>query len=184
MNGIGAGSGGTVLGILNMRTLQLSTASVRGAALMTTMALSLMSMPASAAGNDTAAVLAANAQFYTALNKMFTGDAVSMNAVWSHADDVTYMGPTGEVDVGWNAVLKNWQAQAKLKLGGEVKPVEMHLIVGQDLAIVSDYEQGANTNAKGKTEHVKLRATNMFRKEGGQWKMVGHHTDLLPYLAK
>ncbi|MBI3675089.1 MAG: nuclear transport factor 2 family protein [Proteobacteria bacterium] len=167
-----------------MHTLRLSLASVCGAALMTAMALSLMSMPALAAGSDTAAVVAANAQFYIALNKMFTGDAVPMNTVWSHGDDVTYMGPTGDVDVGWNAVLKNWQAQAKLKLGGEVNPIEMHLIVGQDVAIVSDYEQGANTNAKGKTVHVKLRATNMFRKEGGQWKMVGHHTDLLPYLAK
>jgi len=28
---------------------------------------------------------------------------------------------------------------------------------------------------------VSIRATNVFRKEGGQWKMIGHHTDLLPF---
>ena len=35
------------------------------------------------------------AQFYTALNAMFTGDMKLMNDVWSHAADVTYMGPAG-----------------------------------------------------------------------------------------
>jgi ketosteroid isomerase-like protein len=60
----------------------------------------------------------------------------------------------------------------------------MQAIVGSDVAGVTLYEEGENTNAKGKIEHLKLRATNSFRKEGGQWKMVGHHTDTLPYLAK
>jgi hypothetical protein len=31
---------------------------------------------------------------------------------------------------------------------------------------------------------VKLRATNSYRMENGVWKMVGHHTDPLPYLSK
>jgi hypothetical protein len=29
---------------------------------------------------------------------------------------------------------------------------------------------------------VSIRATNLFRKESGAWKMIGHHTDLLPFL--
>ena len=29
-----------------------------------------------------------------------------------------------------------------------------------------------------------IRATNIFRKEDGQWKMIGHHVDLLPQMAK
>ena len=35
------------------------------------------------------------AQFYVALNVLFTGEMKPMNDVWSHADDVTYMGPAG-----------------------------------------------------------------------------------------
>jgi ketosteroid isomerase-like protein len=31
---------------------------------------------------------------------------------------------------------------------------------------------------------VSIRATNLFRKENGAWKMIGHHTDLLPFLEK
>ena len=36
----------------------------------------------------------------------------------------------------------------------------------------------------GKPQAVSIRATNLFRKEDGTWKMIGHHTDLLPFLAE
>ena len=133
--------------------------------------------------SESTAVLAANAQFYVALNRLFEGDTTPMVAVWSHADDVTYMGPAGGFERGWSTVLKDWEGQAALTLGGRVEPADVQLNVGRDLAVVNLYEQGENTNAKGKVERVKLRATSMFRKEGGQWKMIGHHTDTLPYLA-
>lgn len=136
------------------------------------------------ADQDDAAVLTANAGFYAALNRLFAGELEPMTAVWSHADDVSYMGPTGKLERGWAAVLKDWQGQAAMKLGGKVGPSEMRTVVGRDLAIVTCYEVGENTNAAGKVEQVKLRATSIFRKEGGLWKMIGHHTDKLPYLAK
>jgi ketosteroid isomerase-like protein len=135
-----------------------------------------------AAESDEQAIREATAQFYVALHAMFTGDVGPMTQVWSHAADVTYMGPGGGFEVGWQKVRANWEAQAAKKLGGEVKPVEMQLEVGPKLAVVQNYEQGENTNADGKPQSVSIRATSVFRKEGGQWKMIGHHTDLLPYL--
>src|SRR5262249_7592753 len=54
------------------------------------------------------AVRAAAAQFYVALQVLFTGDMGPMTQVWSHADDVTYMGPGGGFDVGWQKVGANW----------------------------------------------------------------------------
>src|SRR5258706_10512270 len=56
--------------------------------------------PASAPAGDEAAVKIAVAQFYAALNTMFTGDLGPMKEVWSHTDDVTYMGPGGGFQVG------------------------------------------------------------------------------------
>lgn len=164
-------------------TTRASLALVRCVVLAVATGWALAGVPASAADNK-AAVLAANNQFYAALNKLFTGDVAAIKAIWSHADDVTYMGPTGGFEHGWSAVLKNWEGQAALKLGGRVEPTDVQMVVGKNIAVVSDYEQGENTNANGKVERLKLRATNIFRKEGRQWKMVGHHTDLLPYLAK
>lgn len=133
---------------------------------------------------DEDAVRAANAEFYAALNSLFTGDAAPTMALWSHAHDITYMGPMGGLEVGWEAIEKVWKAQAALKLGGRVEPKDIQINVGRDLAVVSDVEVGENTNARGVVAKVSIRATNVYRKEGGKWKMIGHHTDLLPYLVK
>jgi ketosteroid isomerase-like protein len=134
--------------------------------------------------DETKAVEQATAQFYTSLNSMFTGDTAPMQEIWSHADDVTYLGPDGGIKVGWNEVRQIWEAQAALKLGGKVEPSETHITVGKDLAITQCLEQGNNLDAQGRSVQVSIRATNVFRNENGTWKMIGHHTDLLPFLER
>lgn len=133
---------------------------------------------------DKAEVAAAAGQFYTALNAMFTGDVEPMKAVWSHADDGTYMGPAGGFQKGWPEILAVWEEHAAMKLGGKVTPEGMQITAGQEIAITHNYEIGENFDKDGNPQKVSIRATNIFRKEGGQWKMIGHHTDLLPYLEK
>lgn len=139
---------------------------------------------AAAVDKETEAVRAAANEFYSALNVMFTGELGPMKKVWSHTDDVTYMGPDGGFRVGWKQVLADWEKQAGMKLGGKVEPKDMRITVGRDLAIVSNYEIGQNVTADGKPRKVKIRATNLFRIENGKWKMIGHHTDILPFLQK
>jgi ketosteroid isomerase-like protein len=139
---------------------------------------------APAAEKDTEAVRAAVVEFYSALNGMFNGELGLMKKLWSHKDDVTYMGPGGGFRLGWKQVLADWETQAALKLGGKVEPKDMRITVGRDLAIVSNYEMGQNVMADGKSQEVKIRATNLFRNENGKWKMIGHHTDILPFLQK
>ncbi len=133
---------------------------------------------------DALAVTAAAGKFYSALNVMFTGNVEPMKAVWSHSNDVTYMGPGGGFQKGWKDVLASWEQQAALKLGGQVMPQDMRVTVGRDIAITHNYEIGENIDKVGNRQKLSIRATNVFRKEGGQWKMIGHHTDLLPYLEK
>ncbi|MSR09363.1 MAG: DUF4440 domain-containing protein [Gammaproteobacteria bacterium] len=72
-----------------------------------------------------AAVEAAVDNFYAALNVMFTGDGKPVKDAWSHADDVTYMGPGGDYLIGWKQVEKEWDKQAAAKLGGKVEPVKL-----------------------------------------------------------
>jgi PAS domain S-box-containing protein len=129
-------------------------------------------------------VLAANDQFYAALNKLFTGDMKPMTEVWSHANDVTYMGPVGGFQVGWSAVHKEWEAQAAMKLGGKLEASKMQVTVGRDLAVVSNIENGEDLNMNGEICVVSIRATNSFRKEHEQWKMIGHHVDLLSQMKQ
>jgi ketosteroid isomerase-like protein len=125
------------------------------------------------------AVRQAADDFYDALNAMFKGDVAPMTAVWSHAEDVVYMGPGGSIKVGWDKVQKDWEGQAARKLGGKVNPKDVHFTVGDKLAVMYAMESGENTNIGGKREKVAIRVTNLFRHENGAWKMIGHHTDLL-----
>jgi ketosteroid isomerase-like protein len=129
--------------------------------------------------NREMAVREAADQFYDALNAMFKGDIAPMKAIWSHADDVVYMGPGGSIKVGWDKVKKDWESQAARKLGGKVSAKDVHFIVGEHIAVMYALESGENTNIGGKREKVAIRATNLFRKEDGGWKVIGHHTDLL-----
>ena len=134
--------------------------------------------------NDENAVTQAVSQFYVALNEMFKGNVEPIKEVWSHAGDVTYMGPTGGIKIGWQQVLADWETQAAMKLGGTVKPENMTITVGNNLAFTINYEKGSNVDSEGKPIEISIRATNTFRKEDGKWKMIGHHTDLLPFLQK
>ncbi len=139
--------------------------------------------PARAAEDNTAAVRAASNQFYSALSQLFTGDLAPMEALWSHRNDVTYMGPAGGFRVGWDAVRKDLASQAAMKLGGSIKPRQVKITAGSELATVSNMEVGSNVIG-GKKSVVSLRATSIYRKENGQWKMIGHHTDLIPAMEK
>jgi len=149
-----------------------------------TFGLLLTAGTANASEADERAVREASTQFYAALNAMFTGDVAPMKSIWSHADDVTYLGPAGGLQVGWDKVLTQWEAQAALKLGGKVTPEKTTMAVGQTLAVTQNYEKGENVNADGERQTVSIRATNVFRKENGRWKMISHHTDLLPFLEQ
>jgi ketosteroid isomerase-like protein len=146
------------------------------------MALSALAGMAYASQAQDKAVGDAAARFYSALNVLFTGNVEPMSEVWSHADDVTYMGPGGGFQLGWPQVFENLKKQAAMKLGGKIEPADMRITAGREIAVVQNYEKGTNTNARGKEEKVSIRATSIFRKEKGTWKMIGHHTDLLPYL--
>jgi len=146
--------------------------------------LGIFHFPAHAEKPDTEGVLKVTEQFYTALNVLFTGSSAPMEEVWSHAANTTYMGPAGGVRLGWSQIQAEWKTQASLKLGGKVEPKDLHMTVGHDLAIVSNYEVGENVGLDGKPQKVEIRATNLFRKEHGKWKMIGHHTDLLSFLQK
>ncbi len=148
------------------------------------LAVCVAATPVRALEHEEKAVLEATTQFYAALTAMFTGDLGPMKVVWSHADDVTYMGPGGGLQLGWAQVLASWEEQAARNLGGEVQLKGMQVTVSRDIAITQGFEKGSNPNAEGGPGEVSMRATNLFRKEDGSWKMIGHHTDLLPFLAE
>ena len=137
-----------------------------------------------ASENEEEAVRKALDGFYASLNVMFTGDAEAAKEVWSQSDDIAYMGADGGYQIGWAAMYKNWQDQAKLKMGGKVQHMNVHINVGKDIAVTHQLVKSVDTEASGVNKHEALRASSVFRKEGGKWKMIGHHVDVIPKLKK
>jgi ketosteroid isomerase-like protein len=122
-------------------------------------------------------------RFCKALNAIFTGNLEPMRAAWSHADDVTYLGPDGAYRKGWAEVLADWERQAALSLGGCVNMEDVRIVAGPALAVVYNHVKGVNLDQECNPVVVSLRATESFRKEAGVWKVIGVHTDLLPLLT-
>lgn len=130
---------------------------------------------------DVTEIEAADDAFFTALNAMFEGDVKPMEALWSHADDVAYLGPVpGLFDIGWKVTDVDWAAQAHEHLGGSIKLIKRHLVVTDQLAVVHHIAEPHN---QGGVEQTTMRGTNVFRKEDGVWKLIAHHSDPLPYVG-
>jgi ketosteroid isomerase-like protein len=116
--------------------------------------------------------------FYDALNAMLAGDAEPMLALWSHADDVTYMSPFGELLNGWEPIRASWQGQADQQLGGRVDPAELRHFSSAELGVAVGFERGS-IEIDGAPVEIDIRATSTYRMEAGGWAMIGHHTDPL-----
>lgn len=121
-------------------------------------------------------VRAASDRFYDALEQMANGDAESMAEIWSHQGDVTTMHPIGGREVGWDAVQDSWESVAEFSEDGEVERTDQLVRVGGELAYELVIEQ-ASASLAGQPVSGELRATNNYRLEDGDWKIVHHHVD-------
>jgi ketosteroid isomerase-like protein len=129
-----------------------------------------------------AAVRKASKAFYAALNRMAAGDAGPMADVWSHGATATTMHPIGGREVGWSKVKGPWTQVASLCSGGKVALNGQLIRVVGGLAYEVGVEKGHMTLA-GTEVPIEHRVTNVYRREGGKWKIVHHHTDLSPAMV-
>jgi len=129
---------------------------------------------------DEKAVHQAVEQWFVALNAMFAGDPQPFVELYSHADDVTYMGAEGTYRIGWEATFADWKAQAAKSLGGEVYGEQVHVVVEGTMATATHFTKGTVKTADGKTIDQGVRETSVLRKEDGVWKMIGHQADNYP----
>ncbi|MEE8633836.1 MAG: nuclear transport factor 2 family protein [Methyloceanibacter sp.] len=123
-------------------------------------------------------------QWFAVLNAMLNGDPEPFAALYSHKDDVTYMGAEGTYRVGFEAAYADWQAQAEKSTGGAVEGAKIQLAVSGDMATAAYITKGSVKQPNGEIAHTYLRETSVFRKEDGQWRMIGHHADVVPAWAK
>jgi len=123
-------------------------------------------------------------QFYDALNRMINGDPEPMMEVWSHGSDVATMHPLGGRETGWEEVRANWEQVAQGFSEGEVSIEDLVVVpLSDDVAYTLGTEQG-QAKLGDETVSIDWRATNIYRREEGEWKMVLHHTDVSPALVE
>jgi ketosteroid isomerase-like protein len=125
----------------------------------------------------------ASEQFYAALNGMANGDTGAMADIWSHSAGVTTMHPIGGREVGWDEVRGPWAQVAELASGGQVKLADQLIQVSGDMAYEVGTEQG-HFKLAGEQVSIDQRVTNIYRREGGAWKIVHHHADISPAMVK
>ena len=127
--------------------------------------------------DDERQVRAAVDQWFVVLNAMLNGDPKPFAEIYSHADDVSYLSAEGTYRVGWEKSYADWKDQAGRSKGGKAKGADIHVVVVGDMAAAQHFTEGQITAPDGSTKDIKLRETSVFRREGGQWKMISHHAD-------
>ncbi len=122
-------------------------------------------------------VTEAHMRFYAALNANIAGDTAWMHAIWAEEGEVTNMGPFGGVRVGREAVLAQFDAEAAMDMSGAVVPEDVRFGEADDMGFSTCIERGIGMRVGGEPVEVCHRATNIFRREAGGWRIVHHHTD-------
>ena len=123
----------------------------------------------------------------TAMNELqaaqeafMNADAGPLQALFSHADDVTVMGGFGGVESGWAEVGPRLAWAASHFNGGAYSQRVVSATVGPEVACLVSLERWARSGPDGHPLPVlELRVTQTFRFEGGRWRLVHRHADEL-----
>ena len=115
---------------------------------------------------------------HRALRQHTSGNPRPYLDLWSDADDVSLMGGVGGHQVGLEQVTQLLTAAAKT-LNYETWDAE-NLVTGfgETLGFTVELER-LTRHVDGKLEEMSLRATSIYRREGGAWKVIHRHGDSL-----
>jgi ketosteroid isomerase-like protein len=118
-------------------------------------------------------------QWHLAQDEFVKGNPELVKQMWSHAEDVSVANPYGPPVRGWDEVTEVVEHAASLRRDGKATGYEVVAkYVTGELAYVVQIERAESKVGDGEeiTPYV-LRATNIFRPEDGEWKLVHRHAD-------
>jgi ketosteroid isomerase-like protein len=120
-------------------------------------------------------------RFIRAADAMHHGDPALFVQLWSRTDPVTLLGAADTMPAGWVSVIEGQKSVASQFSNGT--PLDFELIaadVNGDLAYTVGYERSSVSVHGGPARPVFLRATQIYRRENGDWKLVHRHADPVP----
>ena len=113
---------------------------------------------------------------HVALGQHTGGNPKPYLELWSHADDVSLMGGVGGHQVGIAAVTELLTAAART----------LNYTTWNADTLVADFDETRGFTVElehltreidGETEEMSLRATTVYRREDGAWRVVHRHGD-------
>ena len=115
--------------------------------------------------------------FYAAGNQMLAGDLSGFEAIWSEADDISHLGPTGAICIGRAAVMEEFAKEAAMGFEGTLRAEDRQFVESPEMGYLICVERTRGMTKAGESITVDIRATTIFRREAGDWRVVHHHTD-------
>ncbi|MEP6842980.1 MAG: nuclear transport factor 2 family protein, partial [Pseudolysinimonas sp.] len=115
---------------------------------------------------------------HEALTQQSQGHPQALLDLWSRGDDVTVMAAVNGYEVGFEAVRKllTWASTAQKFEGWSAD--NLATVVGSEMGMSVELEHYA-LHVDGEDKGMTLRATQVYRLEEGEWRIVHRHGDIL-----
>ena len=112
---------------------------------------------------------------------MLNGDPGPMISYWADSDDITVFGGWGRIEKGHTPVTDAMRWVASRFTGADAVDLE-HLVIASsgDLAYTAGFERSQVSVDGGPRREMTLRVTHIYRRTGGDWKLIHRHADFLP----
>jgi ketosteroid isomerase-like protein len=110
---------------------------------------------------------------------IYLGDPEPFKALWSRGDDISLFGAFGPCKKGWPQISKTVDWVASRYREGAVTAEYEVVHEGADLAYTVGYEIG-DVVLDGTPTRQRLRVTQIYRRENGEWHLVHRHGDFAP----
>jgi ketosteroid isomerase-like protein len=115
---------------------------------------------------------------HAAITKQSQGHPEPFLELWSHAADVTIMAAIGGYQVGFDAVSELLTGASKTQQFDGWRAENLAMVLEENLAFTVELEHYART-VDGEDKGMTLRATQIYRREDGQWRVIHRHGDIL-----
>jgi len=109
------------------------------------------------------------------------GDAAPLRSIAAHSSPATFFAPMGGYVQGADAVVSRYERDAEAFERGSDSLFEiLHMAASDGIAYWTGFQR-ASAHMRGQPEAIpfNLRVTELFRREGGAWKLIHRHADAL-----
>lgn len=114
------------------------------------------------------------------LSAMRSGDPQSYIDCWAETPDATLFGAWGPIEKGWQPVTETFRWVGSRFTGGSAEVENVVVTSSGDLAYTVGFERGLASVSGAPAQEMVIRVTHIYRREGGEWKLVHRHADFPP----